>query len=489
MNANKRFKSILGVVVMATALSVSFAASAKDTGPGSREDVLASINVQDWNGAESKINMALEKHPKSAQAWYWKAQIEEHLQHKSQALDALTHAKALDPALHFASPGAITQMEQRLNGAPQSQIRQGGQIYNPSRQGQIGGNGNIQVHPNPMANGSTASLGTPYVAQAQAPKKSGWGGVVFFLLALVVIAGVIAFFVSRSRKKAAGAADQLRQDQKTALMKRALDLKNRSERLAKDVKYEDQSTGVLGRAVTDIDSAATAMIQRLKSLPDDFSVSSESSRLDMLEQHVVSAEGLFSSKSWDTAPSAVGAPAPAATQGGSQNFGRSNSGNDGGVQGNNGYQGGYQPGYQGGYAPAPVIVQTGNSGGGLFETMMAVSLIDSMNHRGGYGGDSSMARDLADERYENDRLRDQQNQGGYQGGYAPAPAQVDNSQFDLGQGANGQDDFDDSTKRGTAGGGVFDNGGSSDSSDSGGDFSDNSDSGSSDSGSSSDDSF
>jgi tetratricopeptide (TPR) repeat protein len=467
-------KKTLGAITIGAALALATAAAApafaQDQGqnpgisvngvkPGSRADVEASIRAKDWVSAERKIKMATAQHPNSAQAWYWQAQIEERLSNKAEAVSALQRAMQLDASLNFASPDAVNQMMKRL-GMSGSQASQApaARLSAPVPQPSGSAGGRATTGQNPFSTGSTEEA----AAAKPAHHGGGWGTAIVILLLAGVVIGAIVFFM---RRKSNAANETQRQSQRTALTSRALELKNRSERVAKDVKYEGQEGSKLGLAASDIDASASAMLQRAKSLPDNFDVSQESSRLDILEQHIESAEKLFRSKSWDTAPSAPGVPTPAAWSGASaqapsQGYPQ---------QAPQGYTDGYSGGYNNGpvYTPAPVII---NQGPGLFETMMTASLINSMT---GGGENRRLERELDDERYENQRLRDQQsssNQGGYDNSYsapAPAPAPI----FDLGQSSNNGSDFDDdSRRRGSRGGdsgGVFDTGNNKDS-----DFSD-----------------
>ena len=73
------------------------------------QQVLADVNLQDWQGANQLIDQVIADHPNSALAWYYKAQILQHTGDLSGAKGALNSALAIDPNHTFAGNPIVYQ--------------------------------------------------------------------------------------------------------------------------------------------------------------------------------------------------------------------------------------------------------------------------------------------------------------------------------------------------------------------------------------------
>lgn len=290
-------KPLTNYLVAVFLFAISFGALA---GPNVK-DVENAMRAQNWTGAEQMLNQVLVNKPNSAKAHYLLAQTHEQMGQKSLAASDLERAKAADPSMKFASPGAVSRMEQRLTSqtaryaeqpVQRKQVREQPTYAPPA------------VVANPVAQTTSPS---PVVADQNT--SSGGGGVLLFILALAVMGGV-GFFVysTRQKKQAIAAAAAKAEAARRALLSRAVDLQTRTTELQKTLKYEGQEDSQLGLHVDNLVSIATSMLSRLKgSVPDGFNVLSENGQLNNLDAGIQAAEARLAAKDFDGAKEAAAA--------------------------------------------------------------------------------------------------------------------------------------------------------------------------------------
>lgn len=390
---------------------------ASDAAPGpaalpSQKQVEDAIRAQNWTQAESMLGQVVAAKPNNAKAWYFLSETEEKLGKFSHARQDLSKAEALDPGLKFASPGAVPQMEQRLAREEAGTSR----APAPSYQRQ-------QPQPIYAARPATtsSSYGTPVSAPVdQKPASHAW---IFVLLGLIVLgAGAYWFFSKRAKDKELEESEHARK----GLLARANSLQERATALAKTARFEGQESSAFGVAASGALSRANSALSRLKVSGSGH----DSAGLDSLESDIEALENQAARKAWDEKASAPAAPAPAPS---------SFSANAPAQAPGSVYQGSGLAGYPAAGYPAPgyvqpipqqntVIIDNGNSGTGLLETMIVADALR----------DSHRERD-----YERDRDYDRQRQRDYdrqQQTYAPAPAPAEPpAAFDMGGSDGGWD--------------------------------------------------
>ena len=293
-------KTLTNYLVAVFLFAISFGALA---GPNVK-DVENAMRAQNWTGAEQMLNQVLVNKPNSAKAHYLLAQTHEQMGQKSLAASDLERAKAADPSMKFASPGAVSRMEQRLNSqtaryaeqpVQRKQVREQ-PTYSPPA-----------VVANPVAHTAPQS---PVVADQNA--NSDGESVLWFILSLVAVIGGIASLVmiynSHQKKQAIAAAAAKAEAARRALLSRAVDLQTRTTELQKTLKYEGQEDSHLGLHVDNLVSIATSMLSRLKgSVADGFNVLSENGQLNNLDAGIQAAEARLAAKDFDGAKEAAAA--------------------------------------------------------------------------------------------------------------------------------------------------------------------------------------
>lgn len=275
---------------------VSFGALA---GPNVK-DVENAMRAQNWSGAEQMLNQVLEKKPNSAKAHYLLAQTHEQMGQRSLAASDLERAKASDPSLKFASPGAVAKMEKRLNGqttryaeqpVQRKQARET-QSYTPP----------ATTYSQPA---TTSQPAAPVVVQNGQKSSGGFSAFLLVVLILAAIGGGIYFYMQkRKQKEELERTDRIRR----ALLARAVDLQTRTTEMQKTIRYESQEDSQLGLIVGNLVSNATSALSRLKGTTSDgFNSSSEDRKLDNLENDIHSAEARLAAKDFDGAKEAAAA--------------------------------------------------------------------------------------------------------------------------------------------------------------------------------------
>ena len=290
-------KTLTNYLVAVFLFAISFGALA---GPNVK-DVENAMRAQNWTGAEQMLNQVLVNKPNSAKAHYLLAQTHEQMGQKSLAASDLERAKAADPSMKFASPGAVSRMEQRLNSQTARYAEQPVQRKQVREQP-------TYAPPAVVAN-PVAQTASPSPVVADQNTSSGGGGVLLFILALAVLGGV-GFFVysTRQKKQAIAAAAAKAEAARRALLSRAVDLQTRTTELQKTLKYEGQEDSQLGLHVDNLVSIATSMLSRLKgSVADGFNVLSENGQLNNLDAGIQAAEARLAAKDFDGAKEAAAA--------------------------------------------------------------------------------------------------------------------------------------------------------------------------------------
>jgi hypothetical protein len=290
----KTLKHYFAAMIM---LMISFGALA---GPNVK-DVESAMRSQNWSGAEQMLSQVLQKKPNSAKAHYLMAQTHEQMGMKSLAAQDLERAKSSDPSMKFASPGAVSRMEKRLNSQTsqyadqpvRKQARE--QTYSPPA-----------VINNPVAQ----TQSTPTAVKASS-NSSGGGFGTFLMIVLVLAAiggGAYFLFQYFQKKDRAKAATEQADAQRRALLSRAVDLQTRTTELQKTLRYESQEDSKLGLFVSSLVSNATSALSRLKGTTTDaFNFRSEESKLNSLESDLHTAERRLAEKDFDGAKEAASA--------------------------------------------------------------------------------------------------------------------------------------------------------------------------------------
>lgn len=278
-------------------MMVSFGALA---GPNVK-DVENAMRAQNWSGAEQMLNQVLEKKPNSAKAHYLLAQTHEQMGQRSLAASDLERAKAADPSLKFASPGAVSKMEKRLNGQTTRYAEQPVQ----RKQARETQSYSQPTYSAPVTTAAVTQPAAPVVVQNDQKSSGGAGGLLLVILLLAVIGGVGIYLQMRKQKK----EEQERIDRgRRALLARAVDLQTRTTELQKTLRYESQEDSQLGLIVSNLVSNATSALSRLKGTTSDgFNASSEERKLNNLENDIHSAEARLAAKDFDGAKEAAAA--------------------------------------------------------------------------------------------------------------------------------------------------------------------------------------
>lgn len=378
------------------------------------DDIANAVKAHNLPQAESLARQATQEHPKSAKAWYLLAQVEERLHKPSEGLDALQHAKNIDPTGHYAkSTDFIDQLQTQLNreqaagGLAQQRPVAPVPTFTPSRTATLGSAAPVQ--PAPVSHGHFP-----------------WGIV---LLILVVVGGGIAAIVVMNRRKAASAREAQRQDAQRVMA----DAQTRAMELQKTVRFEGHSNSALSNDVNDILTSINTELTHLKSTSGDAWVGRDNER-DRAVRALTDAERRQRAGQYDSVAPAQRsateriADADAAAQARLEQQRRDDQIR---AQQNNG---GYNPGYQGGYqGPQPVIINQGSNNDGLLTGVLLGEALSDRRER-------VVERDVYVDR---GRDRDNSWDDDRNNRRDPDPAPRDDSNdglFDSGSGGNNWDD-------------------------------------------------
>jgi tetratricopeptide (TPR) repeat protein len=410
----------------------------------SKKDVQASIRDKNWPQAERQLRQVLDVKAKDATAWYYLAQVQDKMGKRSEAKAALAKASSLDPALKFASPGAIASLERRLGGQPRQSASarpRSEPIQAPSAE--IAG-----YNDRPAVGSTSYSSPQPSRPAPTAPASPASYGWVAALLALAA-AGAGAWFFFNKRAKEAKAAEGERE--RRGLLARANSVQERASALQRTARFESQESSAFGVAAKSAASKATSALGRLNSISASVDAYREKRTLDELERDVEALETQAARKAWDEEPvqprdppAGSGAPVSTHYQGGAPH-------------GGSGYPGGAPSPYSGHQgAPSTVVV---NQGPDLLTAMVLGGAFNA-NHND-HARERDLERQLDRERERSRELeRDQERERSYQADPEPS------SSFDFGSGGSnwGDDSSSSSFDTGTSNSSSWEDSSSSDSS-------------------------
>lgn len=198
----KTFLAALGAALL-------FASSAAFAVPNVSQ-VEQAMAQGNWQQADTDLSQVLAAHPKNAHAHYLYGQVLEREGRYADALAQVDEAKALDPQMHFASPGRFAQVESRIRAAAD------------------------RTSASPAPTHSAANAFAQALPSAPAPKHRGpsmgmWIGLAILIVAIVLI---LRWTLRRARSNEDGRADEERRAQ----LKRATELLNAARSLKLDAR-------------------------------------------------------------------------------------------------------------------------------------------------------------------------------------------------------------------------------------------------------------
>lgn len=100
-------KKLIALILLFTSFNAFAALSPKD--------VVREVQQGHWQKADKMLSEIVQQHPSSAKAWYYKAQVDAHLQNPQLASQELSKAVNLEPSMHFASsPSDVSNLQRHI---------------------------------------------------------------------------------------------------------------------------------------------------------------------------------------------------------------------------------------------------------------------------------------------------------------------------------------------------------------------------------------
>ena len=162
-------------------LAAALLLSAGSALAGAKEDIAADMRAGRWTQAEQKLDGVLRKHPETARAHFWLAEVKFEQGQIDAAKAELAQARALDPSESFASKKTMIQrIDQAPAGATRPEV--------PAAP---------QALPQPAPVAATQAVETPRRESRETRRESSGGISWFWLLAL----GGLGFFLWRKLKQ------------------------------------------------------------------------------------------------------------------------------------------------------------------------------------------------------------------------------------------------------------------------------------------------
>ncbi|MEK6315296.1 MAG: tetratricopeptide repeat protein [Burkholderia gladioli] len=237
----KKFVAAAGIALLVASASV-FAAVP------SLQQVIQSINQQNWQRADSQLSQVIAAHPDNARAHYLYGQVLDREGRPADALAAIERARSLDPTLHFTTPSAFAQTESRL--------RADANRASGERRSATAG-GALMPSATPPSAMQTSSL-----APAAKPAHHGPGMIAWLGLIAVIVVVVLVLRRTLNRSRAAG--NQEADNERRAQLKRATDLLNEVRPLKLDARISTApGASALTGEIEAVESDALGLVETL----------------------------------------------------------------------------------------------------------------------------------------------------------------------------------------------------------------------------------
>lgn len=192
----------------------------------SPKDVVREVHQGHWQKADQMLSEIVQQHPNSAKAWYYKAQVDAHLQNAQLASQELSKAVNLEPSMHFASSSSeVSQLQKQIQFELQN--RSSSSVTHASYQQ------NSHSHSHFLA----------------------WLGGFIIVLAI----GITIFVIWSNRKKNAEMEQQKRQ-----YLSQLVDAQSNLMQLQKDIHYSSKEKTQLAQDVETMLAAANDEIKYIR---------------------------------------------------------------------------------------------------------------------------------------------------------------------------------------------------------------------------------